>query len=119
MSGRTLSNWLVDAVVFCSAVLAMLTGVYFLYLPSGGYQGGRNPAYGVIILFDRHTWDTLHTWGGAVMIAAAALHFALHWSWVVMMARRLWRALRGQSGGVSRGARVNCLVDAMSTKTLR
>jgi len=52
-----------------SALLAALSGIYFLFLPVSGYQGGRNPMYGVTVLFERSAWDDLHTWGGVVMIA--------------------------------------------------
>ena len=78
MSLQTRTNWLIDAAVFLSSVLAAITGIYFLFLPVGGYQGGRNPMYGIIFLFDRHTWDDLHTWTGIAMIAAAVIHLAFH-----------------------------------------
>ncbi len=53
VSKQTRNNWLIDAAVFIGAVVAAITGIYFLFLPSGGYQGGRNPMYGVTILFER------------------------------------------------------------------
>ena len=55
ISTQTRNNWLIDAGLALSAVTAMISGIYFLYLPVGGYQGGRNPMYGVHILFERHT----------------------------------------------------------------
>lgn len=61
-------KWLLDATIFLSGLVAALSGIYFLLIPSGGYQGGRNPMYGVTILFSRHTWDGLHTWGGVVVV---------------------------------------------------
>ncbi|MGD8904110.1 MAG: hypothetical protein PVI67_11135, partial [Anaerolineae bacterium] len=63
MSMQTRANWLIDVAVFIGGILAGLSGVYFLYLPSGGYQGGRNPMYGITIFFERHTWSDLHVWG--------------------------------------------------------
>jgi hypothetical protein len=107
LSPRTRRNWLIDAALFTSALLAALSGIYFLFLPVGGYQGGRNPAYGITLLFTRHTWDDLHTWSGAAMIAAAAIHLALHWSWVTNMARRAWKELRGQCGCMNGRGRYN------------
>ena len=74
ISAQNRNNWLLDATLFLGGVLAALSGIYFLFVPSGGYQGGRNPTYGVTVLFDRHTWDDLHTWGGVAMIAAAVVH---------------------------------------------
>jgi preprotein translocase subunit SecY len=113
ISTQTRKNWLIDAAVFVGGVLAALSGVYFLFLPSGGYQGGRNPAYGINILFDRHTWDGLHTWTGILMIAAVAVHLAIHWQWVKMMARRMWNALLSRGNALSTGAKFNVAIDAI------
>jgi preprotein translocase subunit SecY len=113
MSRQTRLNWLIDAAVFGSALVAALSGIYFLYLPSGGYQGGQNIMYGVTILFERGTWSDLHTWGGVLMIIAVAIHFAIHWGWVKMMSKRIVKALRGQGAHMSRGAKINLIVDAV------
>ena len=104
---------MVDAVVFVGAVLASLSGIYFLFLPSGGYQGGRNPWYNVQILFSRHTWDDLHTWGGVLMIAAAIIHVAIHLPWIRMMTRRIVNSALGRGTRFSRGAMVNLVVDGL------
>lgn len=111
LSRQTQQNWLIDAAVFAGALLAGLTGIYFLYLPSGGYEGGRNPAYGLSILFGRGTWSDLHTWGGVLMILAVVIHFAIHWQWVKMMSRRIGRAFVGKGKGFSRGAKINLIIN--------
>ncbi len=111
VSAYTRNNWLVDAALFLGAVVAALTGIYFLYLPSGGYRGGTNPFYGITFLFERHTWSEWHTWSGVVMVVAAAIHLAIHKTWVKMMARRVWNAARSGGAGLSRGARVNVALD--------
>jgi cytochrome b subunit of formate dehydrogenase len=113
VSMPTRMNWLIDAVVFVGGLLAGLSGIYFLYLPSGGYQGGRNPTYGLRILFERHTWSDLHIWGGVVMMAAIAVHFAIHWQWVKRMSRRSVNALLARNGALSRGAKVNVAIDLL------
>jgi preprotein translocase subunit SecY len=113
ISMQTRKNWLIDAAVFLGGILAALSGIYFLFLPSGGYQGGRNPMYGVTVLFDRHTWDDLHTWGGVLMIAAVVVHFLIHWQWVTMMGKRVMNALLSRGTRLSRGARFNVLIDAI------
>jgi hypothetical protein len=113
MSMQTRMNWLIDAVVFIGGILAGLSGVYFLYLPSGGYQGGRNPMYGVTIFFERHTWSDLHLWGGVLMMVAIAVHFAIHWEWVKRMSRRSVKAMFRKNGRLSRGAWVNVGIDAL------
>jgi hypothetical protein len=107
VSKQTWKNWLIDAGLFSSALLAALSGIYFLFLPCGGYQGGRNPWYDVTIVFTRHTWDDIHTWAGMAMIAVAVIHLTLHWTWVVSMARRAVRELRGQVGAMNARGRFN------------
>lgn len=113
ISRQTRQNWLIDAAVFAGALVATLTGIYFLILPVGGYQGGRNPYYGLTILFGRTTWDDLHTWGGLLMILAVAIHLAWHWSWVKMMGRRIINTSLGRGSRFSRGAKINVLIDAL------
>jgi cytochrome b subunit of formate dehydrogenase len=112
VSKQTRNNWLIDAAVFIGALVAAITGIYFLFLPSGGYQGGRNPMYGVTILFSRQTWDDLHTWFGALMIAAVVVHFAIHWSWVKGTAKRMGRLLAGKGSTMNRRGYLNVAVDA-------
>lgn len=74
MSLQTRANWMIDAAVFLTGILAALSGIYFLIFTSGGYQGGRNPLYGVVLLFERATWEDLHTWGGVLVISAIAFN---------------------------------------------
>jgi drug/metabolite transporter (DMT)-like permease len=113
MSTQTRANWLIDVAVFIGGILAGLSGVYFLFLPSGGYQGGRNPAYGITLLFERHTWSDVHLWGGVLMIVAIAVHFAIHWEWVKRMSRRSVKAMFGRNGKLSKGAKVNVAINAL------
>jgi len=96
ISTQNRMNWLLDAAVFAGGILAALSGIYFLFVPSGGYQGGRNPMYGVTVFFSRHTWADVHIWGGIAMIAAAVIHLAIHWKWIKMMSRRTIKTLRSR-----------------------
>jgi hypothetical protein len=113
LSVRTRWNWLLDAKVFTTALIATLSGIYFLYFPVGGYQGGRNPSYGIQILFERLTWDLVHTWSGILMIIAGVIHLVYHWSWVKMMGKRILGRLAGQPMKMSGGARINLVINAM------
>jgi uncharacterized membrane protein len=113
LSARTRTNWLINASVFIGGVIAGLSGIYFLFIPSGGYQGGRNVLYGVQVFFNRTTWDDLHTWGGVIMIGAVALHITIHWDWIVMMVKRILSALRSKGAQMSKGAKVNVMVDVV------
>ena len=112
LSSETRNNWLVDAFIFTGALIASITGIYFLFLPVGGYQGGRNSMYGVMILFERHTWGDLHTWGGILMIAAAMLHITIHWKWITGMTRRIFRDLTGNGAQLNQRSRFNAAINA-------
>jgi hypothetical protein len=111
---RTRQKWLLDAAVFLSGLVATLSGIYFLFIPSGGYQGGRNPMYGVTILFSRYTWDDLHTWSGLLMIIVAVLHFAIHWRWVKVMSKRTVKALLSKEVELSKGPRLNVALNVLA-----
>jgi len=113
VSTQTRNNWLIDAAVLVGGLLTAFSGVYFLFLPVGGYQGGRNALYDVTIFFDRSTWDDLHTWGGVVMIMALVVHFAVHWQWVVMMGKRMVRSLRSRGTFMSSRAKVNLAINVV------
>jgi cytochrome b subunit of formate dehydrogenase len=113
VSKQTQKNWWIDATLFISAVIAALSGIYFLFLPTGGFQGGRNPLYNVQILFTRQTWDDLHAWGGVVMIAAAVIHLVIHWKWVTSMTRRTWNELTGKCGCLNPRGRGNLILNTV------
>jgi cytochrome b subunit of formate dehydrogenase len=97
--------------VFLTGLAAALSGIYFLFFPDG-YQGGKNPWYDATILFTRSAWSVIHIWGGVLMIIAAIIHIAIHWSWITMMSARVIKALCGQDARMSRGAKINLAVDA-------
>jgi hypothetical protein len=111
LSKQTQKNWWINAGLFLSALMAATSGVYFLFLPVGGYQGGRNPLYNVQILFSRQSWDVIHTWTGVAMIVAALIHFVIHWSWVTNMSRRTWAGLTGRSSKMNLRGRWNLILN--------
>ena len=85
----TRKNWLIDFSLFMTAIVTGISGIYFLYLPDGGFQGGRNPMYGIRIIFLRETWEWLHTWIGVAMVVIALVHLIFHWKWVKSMFKRV------------------------------
>ncbi len=111
LSRRLWINWLIDAALGIAAIIASLSGIYFLFLPMEGLQGGRNPYYGVHVLFERHTWEELHVWGGLAMVGIAIIHLAVHWRWVLRMARRMAKAATGGGPVMSRAAWINLWLD--------
>lgn len=100
-----------DAGLFMSAVVAIVSGIYFLFIPSGGYQGGRNPWYGVTVLFERETWEWLHTWIGVAMVVIAVVHLLFHWKWVTSMFKRMASGLKGQGSGLNVRGRYNLVLN--------
>jgi len=111
-SNKTRRNWIVDAALLVGTLIASLSGVYFLIFPDGGYMGGRNPYYGIRIIFDRTGWEWIHTWLSLGMIAIALLHIILHWKWVVSTTKRVARDIftRPKSNMNSKGWQ-NVIVD--------
>ncbi|MBU0510359.1 MAG: DUF4405 domain-containing protein [Chloroflexi bacterium] len=96
VSAQTRNNFFIDSFLFTGGVITALSGVYFLFLPAAGYQGGRNPMYGIVILFTRHTWGDIHIWAGVAIIALAAIHIPLHWKWIVSMTGRAVKVALGK-----------------------
>jgi hypothetical protein len=117
VSPKTLNNWLLDAGLLASALATIASSLYFLYAPSGGYRGGRNTAYNAVLLFSRTTWDDLHTWGGLAMIVVALVHIVIHWSWVISMAKRVWREVTGRSASMNTYGHFNVAIDALIALT--
>ena len=113
-SKATSRNWYLDFILFLSALAAILSGIYFLYLPNGGYMGGRNPSYGLTILFERHSWEDLHTWGGIAMTVIALTHLLLHWKWVTGMLKRVYREMTGQTAGMNWRGRYNLILNLVT-----
>ena len=113
VSEQTKNNWLVDSVLLISALLVSISGIYFLYLPVGGYQGGRNPYYGIQILFERHTWSDIHIWTGVLMIVVILIHIPLHWNWVVNMTKRMVKDMFGKENSINIRSRLNVFINML------
>lgn len=113
VSNRTRNNWILDAGLFLSALIAILSGIYFLVFPDGGYKGGRNPYYGIQIIFNREGWEWMHTWIGLAMVVIALIHLIFHWKWVVNTTKRIDRLIVERKSTGNRASRMNVLVDGM------
>jgi len=112
LSPTTRNNWLIDAGMLISAIIATLSGIYFLALPVGGYQGGRNPYYGIKLVFERATWEDLHLWTGIIMILAASIHITIHWGWIVSMTKNIIGDLFGRGEKLNNRSRFNAGINA-------
>lgn len=84
-------NYLVDALIGLAFLIAAGTGVLFLFMGSGGYQGGVNSAFRSTFLgLGRWVWRDLHTWASLIMIAGVLLHIILHWKWIVCVTKQIF-----------------------------
>ncbi len=80
---RTTLNAVVDALAFAGFVLLVATGVLMRWtLPPG--SGRHLTVWGL----GRHEWGVVHFWVSVALLAALAAHVALHWRWIVAVARR-------------------------------
>lgn len=113
ISPQTRNNWFIVSLLTLSSLPLIISSLYFLFLPQGGYRGGRNPAFGFILFFDRNTWDLLHTWSGVVLIAAAAIHIPLHWSWIAAMTKRIFKIVLGQCESMNARGQFNLLLNGL------
>jgi len=113
LSTKLKYNWLIDAVLFLGALLAILTGIYFLVYPVGGFMGGRNPDYGIIIMFGRETWEVLHDWTGIAMIAGALVHIVFHYRWIWGTLKRIFTPVKQQPGRMGSRLLWTIVVDAL------
>ncbi len=111
-SVQTRNNILLDMSMLMAALASILSGIYFLFLPIGGFQGGRNPLYGIVIFFERHTWSDIHTWSSVIIISLAALHIPLHWSWIDKMTRSGLQSLTGR-GKLNKYSQFNLTVNVL------
>lgn len=86
-------NFSLNSLLFVSFGFTYLSGlVSWLVVPAGGYQGGRNPAYGATWFgLDHHAWSDIHLVASLLMVAIFLVHLALHWKWLAVMARRYRR----------------------------
>ena len=113
-SNKTRRNWITDAVLFLGMIIASISGIYFLIFPDGGYKGGRNPFYGIRVIFDRAGWEWIHTWLSLGFIAIALIHIVLHWKWIVSTTKRVFRSMIGkQKTTMSAGGWQNVIVDVI------
>jgi protein-S-isoprenylcysteine O-methyltransferase Ste14 len=89
-------NVALNVLVAISFLLTTVSSIYFLFAPSGGFQGGSNTGWDPMFFFSRATWDLIHIWAGVVFIGAAVVHFWIHWRWIKTMTKRFFLSLLPQ-----------------------
>lgn len=96
-----------------SGITIFFSSVYFLYFPVG-FQGGRNPYYGAIIVFNIEMWDAIHLRSGIGMIIVLILHIAVHDKWIFAMIKRVLQGKFGRIKRLNKYAQFNILLDAVA-----
>jgi hypothetical protein len=106
MKGKAKINYFVDVVIGLGFLLSAVSGIVLLIAGhSGGFQGGRNPAYAQNLrLFSRFVWRDIHNWSSLIMAAGVLGHLVLHWNWLVCMTRNLF------SGKQTKQTNADCTV---------
>ena len=113
VSSRTRNNWFLDAGLFFTSMIAVVSGIYFLFFPDGGFKGGRNSYYGIQIIFFREGWEWIHTWISLGMVVIALFHLLFHWKWVVNTTKRVVRSIMAGKPGGNKGSWLNMIVDGL------
>lgn len=113
VSKLTRNNWILDAGLLITALVASLSGIYFLIFPDGGYKGGRNPFYGIQIIFERAGWEWMHTWISLAMIVIALIHLIFHWKWVVNTTKRVVRSIKERQPNGNKASWNNILLNGI------
>jgi hypothetical protein len=87
-------NFSLNIILFSAFLVTGVSGlVLWLILPGGGYQGGRNPFYYATLYgLTRHQWNDIHLWVSLAMMTIIAIHWVLHWRWIVCTTRRYAQA---------------------------
>ena len=81
-------NYLVDFFSFVFFVLTAFSGlVIFFFLPSGLLRGGIQEFWGM----NKRFWVDFHQWTGILFFVLVAVHFALHWEWIVCMTKNIFK----------------------------
>lgn len=97
MISKSKINYWIDVVTGLAFILSVVSGIVLLFVPSGGFQGGRNSSYGrEVLLLGHSTWSGLHTWSSIIMAAGVFGHLILHWNWIVCMTRKYFGKRRGK-----------------------
>lgn len=79
---RLTYNIFLDTTVAVCFVICAISGIYFLF-----FTGSQ--AETPVFIFNKATWDLIHTWSGVIMTIAAILHFVLHWKWVTNITAKM------------------------------
>lgn len=86
MANKTRLNFWLDVLIFAAFGVTALTGgllgLVIKHSPPLAFFGRT-----------RSVWIDIHSWAGVGLFIGVALHLALHWKWVIRVARRYTQAV--------------------------
>lgn len=96
MKNKAKINYWIDILIGVGFAVSAISGIVLIFIPSGGFQGGRNAAaIGYEFLgLNRFVWKDLHTWSSVGAALGVLFHMILHWNWFVCMTKNLFKPNR-------------------------
>jgi len=85
-------NYIVDFLMFVCFLITAISGILFLLFP----EGRRSGWYQIGGLTKGELKD-FHTIFGILMIIFGAIHFLLHWRWIVAMTKSFFKKEKNDS----------------------
>lgn len=84
---KTQRNYLVDTLIGIAFLVSGLTALVFLVPVTWiDFSSSTTPTF---LWLDFGIWQTLHKWGGIVMLIGVVIHQLLHWNWIVNETKKL------------------------------
>ncbi len=81
---KSMINYIVDMLMGVAFIITAITGLLIFFLmPPGNHN--------LFMGWGRHDWGLIHDWSGIAMFVLVALHFILHWNWMVCMTKNLFK----------------------------
>ena len=89
---KWVQNYVLFILLFLGALFQAVNGfLLWLVIPSEGYQGGRNQAYGTEpFIWAKDTWIDLHDWTAVALVVLIVIHLILHWRWLTVTTRKFF-----------------------------
>jgi len=112
VSVKTSQRWWLVALLTVLGIGVLASSIYFLIFPVG-FQGGRNPYYGIEVIFNRESWDAIHLWTGLGMILIIGVHIVVHWMWIRTMFNRCFKRDACEIGKMNWRAQNSIILDAV------
>ena len=113
LSPQTRQRYWLAWLLMLSGLAVIFSSIYFLYFPVG-FQGGKNPYYNTVVVFDRQSWDLIHAWSGIAMIVVLLVHIPVHWNWIKTMFQRCLPGSVCKIGKLNKRARLNIILDVVA-----